>query len=141
MKTRIGMMCVCVLCAVSGTGSLFGEYVFLKDGQIREGTIVSENAASVVLRTADKKREVIQRRNIMRLLYTELYMGRVYVQKADGKGIVGYMVDEYRKTYTFRKELYRPEEFSLKDEEMLFIARRNPSGLQGEPETDRIRLK
>lgn len=102
MKTRIGMMCVCVLCAVSGTGSLFGEYVFLKDGHIREGTIVSENATSVVLRTADKKREVIQRRDIMRLLYTELYMGRVYVQKADGKGVVGYMVDEDRKTYTFR---------------------------------------
>ncbi|HPB82987.1 MAG TPA: fibronectin type III domain-containing protein [Spirochaetota bacterium] len=141
MKTRIGMMCVCVLCAVSGTGSLFGEYVFLKDGQIREGTIVSENAASVVLRKADKKREVIQRRDIMRLLYTELYMGRVYVQKADGKGVVGYMVDEDRKTYTFRKELYRPEEFTLKREEVLFIARRNPSGLQGEPETDRIRLK
>jgi len=124
-----------------GAGSLFGEYVFMKDGQIREGTIIAENAASVVLRTAEKKREVIPRRDIMRLLYTELYMGRVYVQKADGKGIVGYMVDEDRKTYTFRKELYRPEEFTLKREEVLFIARRNPSGLQGEAETDRIRLK
>ena len=77
----------------------------------------------------------------MRLLYTELYMGKVYVQKTDGKNIICYMVDEDRESYTFRKELYSPEEFKLKRDMVLFMARGNPTGLEGETDTHSVDLK
>ena len=51
------------------------------------------------------------------------------------------MVDEDRDTYTFREKLYEPKEFKLKRSEILFIAEKNPSGLDGKAETDRIHLK
>lgn len=122
---------------------LLAEAVFLKDGSIVEGNIVSDAAGSINIRTADKKTKQIPRGNIMRILYTELKLGKIYVQKRDGKGIVAHLVDEDRESYTFRKELYSPEEFQLKRNEVLFMAEKNPSGLQpdGEVETDRISLK
>ncbi|PKL17116.1 MAG: hypothetical protein CVV49_12960, partial [Spirochaetae bacterium HGW-Spirochaetae-5] len=78
------------------------EAVFLKDGSIIDGTIISDAASSVTLRLADKKTKQIPRSDIMRILYTELKMGKIYIQKRDGKGVVAYMVDEDRESYTFR---------------------------------------
>ena len=122
---------------LSGYINLNAEYVFIKNGEIKQGSIISENAASITIRSGkDKKSETINRSDIMRLLYTELYMGKVYVQKTDGKNEICYMVDEDRISYTFRKELYSPVEFQLKRDEVLFMARGNPSGLKGEPSTD-----
>lgn len=123
--------------------SLFAEAVFLTNGSIVEGTIISDGAGSVTVRTADKKTRQIKRDEIMRILYTELKLGKIYVQKRDGKGIVAHLVDEDRESYTFRKELYNPEEFTLKRNEVLFMAEKNPSGLQpdGEIGTDRVSLK
>jgi hypothetical protein len=118
-----------------------GEYVFLRDGRIIQGTIVRENALSVTVQDREKKTETYTRGNIMRILYTELYMGRIHVQMNDGRGLTGFMVDEDRTTYTFRKELNDPNEFTVKREDVLFIARRNPSGLKGEASTDRIEMK
>jgi hypothetical protein len=120
---------------------VFPEYIFLKSGEIKEGSIISDSAASITLRGKDKITITINRSDILRTLYTELYMGKIYVQKIDGKNEICYMVNEDRDTYTFRKELYSPEEFNLKRTEVLFMARGNPSGLNGEPETDEINLK
>ena len=120
---------------------LYSEYVFLKDGAIIEGVITSDAAGSVTIRDKDKKIRQIPRTNIMRILYTELYMGKVYVQKIDGKNVICYMVDEDRESYTFRKELFNPEEFKLRRDQVLFMARGNPTGLEGEAEYDRASLK
>ncbi|NCC45307.1 MAG: hypothetical protein EOM18_17375, partial [Clostridia bacterium] len=87
---------------------LSAEYIFLKDGSILKGTIVSDTAATVNLRLEDRRMQRIPRSDIMRILYTDLYMGKVYIQKIDGKSIVAYMVDEDRDTYTFRMEIYKP---------------------------------
>lgn len=84
---------------------LNAEYVFLKNGEIKQGSVASDNASSIILRSKNNKTETINRSEIMRLLYTELYMGKVYVQKTDGKNEICYMVDEDRDTYTFRKDL------------------------------------
>jgi len=111
---------------------LQAEYVFLKDGSILEGTILRDGSNSITMRDADRKVRTISRKDIMRILYTELYMGKLFVQKTDGKGFVAYMVDEDRTTYTFRKKLYKPEEFTLKRDEVLFMARGNPTGLRAE---------
>ncbi len=123
--------------------SLFAEAIFLKDGSIISGSIISDAASSVSLRLSDNKIKQIPRSDIMRILYTELKMGKIYIQKRDGKGVVAFMVDEDQQSYTFRKELYNPEEFVLKRSEVLFISEKNPSGLQvvGEVGTDRVSLE
>lgn len=139
MKLKIHIIILIMLLAV--TMPLYSEYVFLKDGSIIEGVITSDAAGSVTIRDKDKKIRQIPRTNIMRILYTELYMGKVYVQKIDGKNVICYMVDEDRESYTFRKELFNPEEFKLRRDQVLFMARGNPTGLEGEAEFDRASLK
>ncbi|HPR37236.1 MAG TPA: fibronectin type III domain-containing protein, partial [Spirochaetota bacterium] len=121
--------------------ALNAETVFLKDGSIIEGRIISDSAGTVAVKDKDNKTRTVQRVNIMRILYTDLYMGKVYVQKTDGKNIIAYMVDEDRDTYTFRRELFNPEELKLRRDQVLFMARGNPSGLEGEPDTDHVFLK
>jgi len=121
---------------------LNAEFIFMKNGEIIEGSIVSDSANSMILRTADKKQIKIIRDNIMRILYTKLKMGKVFIQKRDGKAIMAFIVDEDQESYTCRKELYSPEEFNLKRSDVLFMAEKNPSGLQadGDIGTDSVPL-
>jgi len=114
---------------------------FFKDGAIIQGQILSDTKSSITIHDNKKKVKTVPRSEIMRILYTQLYMGKVYVQKTDGKSVICYMVDEDQETYTFREDLYKPVEFKLRRDQVLFMARGNPSGLQGEPETDMIDLK
>lgn len=127
------------LCPLFST-ALYAEFVFLKDGAIIEGTITGDASDSITIYTKDKQVKTVYRSQIMRILYTEFKMSRVYIQKRDGQGFAAYMVDEDRTSYTFRKELYKPEEFSIKREEVLFMAEKNPSGLKGEAGTTSVEL-
>ncbi len=119
-----------------------GESVFLNDGSIIDGAIVSDSAGSVTLRTGDNQLKQINRGDIKRILYTKLKMARVFIQKRDGKAVVAFIVDEDQESYTCRKELYSPEEFTLKRSDILFMAEKNPSGLQpeGDVGTDNVKL-
>jgi len=119
-----------------------GEFIFLKDGSIVEGVIVADNAGSVRLRLSDNKMRQIKRDDITRILYTKLKMAKVFIQKRDGKAVVAFIVDEDQDSYTCRNELYSPEEFNLKRSDVLFMAEKNPSGLQTEGDigTDRVTL-
>ncbi len=112
--------------------SLLGaEYIFLKDGKIIRGRIIADRPRTVVARVAGKN-EKIRRGDILRILYTELKMGKVYIQKRDGTSVLAFIVDEDRESYICRKKLYSPKEFSLRRSDVLFVAEKNPSGLKGE---------
>jgi hypothetical protein len=110
---------------------LTAEYLFLKDGSIIKGKVVTETANEVLFQDDKNKTEKHSHKNILRVLYTELNMGKVYVQMKSGDNFRGYMVDEDRDSYLFRYDLYKPEEFTVKRTDVLFIAERNPSGLKG----------
>jgi hypothetical protein len=122
-------------------GASYGEYVFLKNGDIIECRIIKDSAASITIKKKDGKTQKIRRSKILRLVYTKVYMGKIYVQKTDGEGLQVYMVDEDQESYTFRKDITKPEEFTLKRSQVLFIARKNPTGLQGKPDFYEIELK
>lgn len=141
LKKNLFSVSVAIFILTALSAPLFAEFVFLKDGAVIQGQILSDTKAAITIRDAEKKVKTIPRSEILRILYTQLYMGKVYVQKTDGKSVICYMVDEDQETYTFREDLYKPVEFKLKRDQVLFMARGNPSGLQGEPETDRIDLK
>ncbi len=140
MKMKKIVMSIMVLFLMGS--SLSAEVIFIKDGSIVEGEIVSEESASIIVRNKENKKLKINRDTILRILYTELKMGKIYIQKRDGKGIVAYMVDENRDSYTFRIDLSKPDEFVLKRSEVLFISEKNPSGLavNGEIGTDMVTL-
>ena len=117
-----------------------GEFIFLKDGKIIKGTIISDEAETIVARVNGKTRR-IRRKTIMRILYTDLKMGKVYIQMRDGTSRIAYIVDEDRMSYICREELYSPKEFVLKRSAVLFVAEKNPSGLKGDSASDSIRLE
>lgn len=121
--------------------NLHAEYIFLRDGNIIQGQILSENATELVVFKNDRKQAVIKRSDTMRVLYTEIYLGKIFIQLTNGKNIACYMVDEDRESYTFRMELYVPEEFKYKRDQVLFIARGNPTGLEGIAGTTSAELK
>ena len=111
---------------------LAAEYLFLTDGSIVEGRILSETRTVVTFRSAEDGTVTrYPRADVMRVLYTEINMGRVFVQMRTGEVHRVFMVDEDRTTYTFRHELYEPEEFTVNRADVLFMAERNPTALKG----------
>lgn len=130
-----------LLCAFGTHAVLRGENVFLRDGSIINGNITKENALTItVKKKQDGKNETIPRQNILRILYTQLSLGKIHIQMRNGKNFEAYIVDEDQASYTFRKVLTSPREEVVKRSEVLFIAERNPSGLSGTADTNRIDL-
>ena len=117
------------------------EFVFLKDGSILTGKIESESPVAINFLANDGKKHILNPKNIMRILYTDLYMGKILINKIDGTVLEAYMVDEDQTSYTFRKDLYKPVEFTIKRDEVLFTARKNPVSLTGQAEGESISLK
>jgi hypothetical protein len=111
--------------------TVHAEFVFKKDGTIIEGKIVNDGNTSIILQMPDKKREVIPRKEIMRILYTDIYMGKVYIRLTNGETQEGYIVDEDSTAYTVRKDITKPEEFTINRKIVMFIARSNPTDLIG----------
>ncbi len=122
---------------------LIAESVFLKDGSIVAGTVISDSVASIRIRTKNKEIKDIPRSNILRLIYAKLKEGRLFVEKRDGDSFEGYLVDEDGETYTFRMDLYKPAEFTLTKNEVLYMYERNPAGLKldGETRKESVSLK
>jgi len=141
MKKTTGILLIIGIMTLSLAMEIRPEVIFLKDGSLVQGSVTQDAAEYITVRKEDNKTEKILRKDIMRILYTKLNMGKIYVQKRDGKGLTAFIVDEDQESYTFRKELHSPAEFTLKRVDVLFIADRNPSGLKGEAETDRARLE
>jgi hypothetical protein len=121
------------------TADLNAEYIFLKDGKIIQGAIMADEA-NIITANVGKETRKFKRSEIIRILYTDLNMGKVYIQKRDGTSIVVHIVDEDRTSYICRKDLYLPAEFSLKRSDVLFVAEKNPSGLQGQADMTWVKL-
>ncbi len=128
-----------ILISISMTGN--AEYVFKKDGSIKKGVIVKDAPSFIMIRNKGGGAERISRNNIARILYSELYMGKVYVRLTTGEVIEGYQVDEDRDSYFFRKDINKPDEFSLPRKKVMFIARTNPTDLTSEASIEKILIK
>lgn len=65
---------------------LAAEYLFLKDGSIIKGSVVRETRAVITFRADEDKKTVrYPRGDVMRILYMEIKMSRVYVQMRTGE--------------------------------------------------------
>jgi len=124
------------LCGISTNGR--AEFVFKKDGAIVKGKIVADEAASISFKNESGVIEQISRKDIIRVIYTDLYMGKVYARLTSGEIVEGYEVDEDRDNYFFRKDITKPEEFQLPRKKVMFISRTNPTDLKSIPSTEFI---
>jgi hypothetical protein len=95
-------VCACALVIIS-IGRAFGENVFLNDGSIINGSIVRENAHTITVKKKNGKSATIPRGQILRILYTELNMGKIHVQMRNGKNFEAYIVDEDQKSIPSEK--------------------------------------
>ncbi len=119
---------------------LNGAQVLLKDGSIIKCKILKDEASFILIQKEDKTKKKIPLDKILRILYTHLYMGKQYIQKVDGTVFEAYMVNSDQKNYTFRSNLLKPDEFTIKREDVLFMTRSNPSCLLARASRDRVRL-
>jgi len=119
----------------------YSEYIFKKDGSIIKCTIIRDESSYVLVRDDSGRNVNIPRNSIMRVLYSELYIGKVYIRLTDGKVLEGYQVDEDRDDYYFRKEINNPAEFKISRKKVMFIARTNPTDLSSEASVERILIR
>ena len=116
------------------------ESVFLKSGPVVRGKIASESAAAITVIDERGGRRVIPRPSVLRILYMDIYMGRMAVRLTDGSSFTAYLAFEDTEAYTFRKEIDRADEFIVPRTKVLFMARSNPTDLQCSGRRDSIRL-
>lgn len=84
--------------------------VFLKDGEIIDCRIVREGTRFIEVSPFEGERRVLQRADIMRIQYNNIYKDKKVFSKRDGTIIEGYIMEENDREYIFRKELSSPEE-------------------------------
>jgi len=137
-KAKFKILLLILLLQISVSSS--AEFIFMKDGAIVEGKIISDSVEYIVLRKKEGANLQINRRLILRTLFTNLNMSKLYVQNRNGSSFVAYLVDEDRDVYVFRKELYKPEEFSISRKNVLFMSEKNPSALKGEASSGSVEL-
>ncbi len=117
------------------------EFIFKKDGEIVKGSILEETQYYMTIQKKGGVVERINRNIIIRVLFTDLYMGKIYIRLTSGEVIEGYQVDEDRDVYVFRKDINKPAEFTVERKKVMFISRTNPTDLTSEPSIDRILIK
>lgn len=127
-----------VLFTYLSTPPLGAEFIFKKDGSIVKGSIVSDEPLSISIKNENGVTEWVNRKDIIRIIYTDLYMGKVYVRLTTGEVVEGFQVDEDRDNYFFRREINNTEEFAIPRKKVMFIARTNPTDLKGNASTNRI---
>ncbi|MBN1495361.1 MAG: hypothetical protein JXA07_01240 [Spirochaetes bacterium] len=109
-------------------GELRAEHLFFKNGSIVECKILNETPEAFTVRVKGGMKKVYFRNEIMRVLYTRLYLGRVYIFKTDGSVLAAHIVEEDQETYTVRTDINSPVEFTIQRADVSFVSREKPAG-------------
>lgn len=112
---------------------LFSEAIFLQDGEIIEGRVVSETDKEISVKTGIRTIQV-PREDVLRIIYSDNYKEKQYLYTADGREIVAHIVAEDRDTYTLRRELEDPDEVTLRKRDVTGVTSQSIRGA----ETDRV---
>jgi hypothetical protein len=97
---------------------LSAEILFLKTGQVIYGTIVTESDKSIkFIEKKKKKSKNIPRKNILRILYKDAVLEKMFIYKKDGSFLRGYIVDENSSEIIIRENLnkYKEKKISRSD--------------------------
>lgn len=92
--------------------TLKAEFLYLKDGQVIQGKIISEDAESYTVQTKYQTRRV-NRTEVTRIMYGERKLERIYLLMRDGTKMDGYKVDEDAEKVLIREKEDSPREISI----------------------------
>lgn len=98
--------------------------VFIKDGSILEGKIISDKGNVVKINLLSGKQMDIKRGDIIRILNTEEHKQKQYIYKTDGKVIQAFIVDEDSTSYTYRKDYDSPDEVKVLKSDINTVAKK-----------------
>ncbi len=121
--------------------SLKAEAVFLNDGSIIEGKIIMDTDKSISIKPQFGLVRVIQRKDLLRVLYTDDYKNKIYIYKLDNSMIEGYMVYEDKGNYTIRENITSPNELSISKEKVNFISKKKVIPIDNQKTVDIERVK
>ena len=107
------------------------ESLFIKDGSIIDGKIISENTGVIILKVPNGTRRTIKKDSLIRIVYSNEFRRSTRLSLYDGTLLEGFIVDEDADRYIVRKMLTSKEETTVLKNEVEFIERskierRNP---------------
>jgi hypothetical protein len=120
-----------LLFVIMPAGVLRAEFVFKKDGSIIKGKIVSDEISFIAVNDEEGKTHNVERRDVLRIVYTDLFLGKVFARLTTGEVVEGFQVYENRDEFLFRKELMSPDEIKIPRRKVMFIVRTNPTDVRG----------
>lgn len=94
------------------SSKVFAEYIYMNDGQVIQGTIVSEDADTMTVKTKYQTKK-INRSDVLRVMYGERKMERIYLLMKDGTTIKGFLVDQDAEKVVIRETEESPKETSI----------------------------
>lgn len=133
-KIKVRLIYTITLILIS-TVHLSAESVFLKNGSIIEGRIVTENDKLIILKIKSGKTKEILRKDILRTVYHEKYKDTKYINKTDGTEIKAFIVDEDSEYYIIRIDLNSPHEISIAKDDVSSISKERLVKAEYEPPT------
>ncbi|MFC1669479.1 LA_0442/LA_0875 N-terminal domain-containing protein [Spirochaetota bacterium] len=90
----------------------FAEVIYLKNGKVINGAIVGETKNAIRIKTKDKTHR-IKRKDVVRIMYGERKLERIFIQLKDNTLVDGYMIDQDSKKIIFRPEKDVPKEVTV----------------------------
>jgi hypothetical protein len=124
MLNRNKILCyLLAVLLVIPSGISFAESVFLKNGKIIEGKIISESDRDFEIVLDNGKHLSIRRKDVIRTLSRDDYRQKKYLNRMDGTTLGVYIVDEDNESYTYRLELDSPGEVKISKSSVDSISR------------------
>lgn len=120
---------------------LWSEVVFTRDGQVYQGKILEETAAGMRFRDRKGKVHFFTPGEILRTQYADIYLGKQVMRTTDGEEMEVFIVAEQRDGYIYRFKLESPDEFKVARKDVMFITRKDPTGLEGTAGDTYVNLK
>ncbi len=132
--------CILLLIITVLSSPVNGEHLFLKNGSIIEGRILSDTAEGVSIKLPDGNVKYYKNSKILRTIYWKFNGEKSYIKLTSGGMLSGYKVDEDLNTVTLRNKLYVNKEFTIEKSTIQYISSAIPSNLSGQIDGDNIVL-
>ena len=88
------------------------EVIYLKNGKVINGAIVGETKKAIRVKTQDKTLR-IKRKDVVRIMYGERKLERIFIQLKDNTLVDGYMIDQDSEKIIFRPDKDNPKEVTV----------------------------
>lgn len=108
MKKYIITILLCIFTATA----LHAEYIYLKDGQVIQGTVESEDASGYKVKTKYQTRW-ISRGDVVRIMFGERKMEPIFLLMNDGSSKKGFLVDQDAEKIIMREKEDSPKEITV----------------------------